>query len=102
MIRYIDTSVLVAYYLPEPLSERAERGLRRGGTPSISPLVARNGTRNGVTRNGGRSCINAFASTQCINARSAPPVTQSLNGRSAPPPPPRSCNASMQDLTPVM
>ena len=39
MIRYIDTSVLVAYYLPEPLSERAERGLRRGGTPSISPLV---------------------------------------------------------------
>lgn len=40
MIRYIDTSVLVAYYLPEPLSERAERGLRRGGAPSISPLVA--------------------------------------------------------------
>lgn len=39
MIRYIDTSVLVAYYLPEPLSERAERGLRRGGTPAISPLV---------------------------------------------------------------
>ncbi|MFH1044269.1 MAG: type II toxin-antitoxin system VapC family toxin [Pseudomonadota bacterium] len=39
MIRYIDTSVLVAYYLPEPLSERAERGLRRGGTPCISPLV---------------------------------------------------------------
>jgi predicted nucleic acid-binding protein len=39
LIRYIDTSVLVAYYLPEPLSERAERGLRRGGTPSISSLV---------------------------------------------------------------
>ena len=39
MIRYIDTSVLVAYYLPEPLSERAERALRRGGTPAISPLV---------------------------------------------------------------
>lgn len=36
MNRYIDTSVLVAYYLPEPLSERA---LLRGGTPSISPLV---------------------------------------------------------------
>ena len=36
---YIDTSVLVAYYLPEPLSERAERALRRAGTPSISPLV---------------------------------------------------------------
>jgi predicted nucleic acid-binding protein len=37
--RYIDTSVLIAYYLPEPLSERAERILLRGGTLSISPLV---------------------------------------------------------------
>jgi len=39
LIRYIDTSVLVAYYLPEPLSGSAERNLRRGGTPAISPLV---------------------------------------------------------------
>ena len=39
MNRYLDTSVLVAYYLPEPLSERAERVLLDGGTPSISPLV---------------------------------------------------------------
>lgn len=39
MIRYIDTSVLVAYYLPDPLSERAERGLRSGGAPALSPLV---------------------------------------------------------------
>lgn len=39
MIRYIDTSVLVAYYLPEPLSERVERSLRRIDTPAISPLV---------------------------------------------------------------
>lgn len=39
MNRYIDTSVLAAYYLPEPLSERAERILLRGGTLSISPLV---------------------------------------------------------------
>lgn len=39
MNRYLDTSVLAAYYLPEPLSERAERILRRGGTPAISPLV---------------------------------------------------------------
>jgi predicted nucleic acid-binding protein len=37
--RYIDTSVLVAYYLPEPLSARAERLLRRGGMPAISALV---------------------------------------------------------------
>lgn len=39
MNRYIDTSVLVAYYLPEPLSTRAERVLLRGGMPAISPLV---------------------------------------------------------------
>ncbi len=39
MNRYIDTSVLIAYYLPEPLSARAERLLRRGGTPAISALV---------------------------------------------------------------
>ncbi len=39
MSRYIDTSVLVAYYLPEPLSARAERALLSGGTPAISPLV---------------------------------------------------------------
>jgi predicted nucleic acid-binding protein len=37
--RYIDTSVLVAYYLPEPLSARAERELLSAGMPSISPLV---------------------------------------------------------------
>jgi len=37
--RYIDTSVLIAYYLPEPLSARAERLLRSGGTPAISALV---------------------------------------------------------------
>lgn len=36
---YVDTSVLVAYYLPEPLSEQVERVLLRGDTPSISPLV---------------------------------------------------------------
>ena len=39
MNRYLDTSVLAAYYLPEPLSEHAERVLLRGGTPSVSPLV---------------------------------------------------------------
>ncbi|MSQ71963.1 MAG: PIN domain-containing protein [Betaproteobacteria bacterium] len=39
MNRYIDTSVLIAYYFPELLSARAERLLRRGGMPAISPLV---------------------------------------------------------------
>ena len=39
MNHYLDTSVLVAYYLPEPLSERAERVLLRADPLSISPLV---------------------------------------------------------------
>ncbi len=39
MNRYIDASVLISYYLPEPLSVRAEHYLRRGGIPAISPLV---------------------------------------------------------------
>ena len=35
---YIDTSVLGAYYCPEPLSEVAERALRRVKAPVISVL----------------------------------------------------------------
>lgn len=36
---YIDTSVLVAYYYPEPLSERSEVFLREHMRPAISSLV---------------------------------------------------------------
>jgi len=36
---YIDTSVLVAYYCPEPVSEAAERLLQRVETPVISSLT---------------------------------------------------------------
>ena len=36
---YIDTSVLVAYYCPEPISEAAERLLQRVENPSISSLT---------------------------------------------------------------
>ena len=36
---YIDTSVLVAYYCPEPLSERADRAIRKAGRPAISLLT---------------------------------------------------------------
>ncbi|MFO8013095.1 MAG: type II toxin-antitoxin system VapC family toxin [Phycisphaerae bacterium] len=36
---YIDTSVLVACYCPEALSEKAERAVRRARPPAISPLV---------------------------------------------------------------
>jgi predicted nucleic acid-binding protein len=36
---YVDTSVLAAYYCPEPLSERAEVFLKAAGRPVISNLV---------------------------------------------------------------
>ena len=36
---YIDTSVLVAYYCPEPISEAVERFLRRIERPAISSLT---------------------------------------------------------------
>ncbi len=32
---YIDTSVLAAYYCPEPLSEKAERMIRNSGRPAM-------------------------------------------------------------------
>jgi predicted nucleic acid-binding protein len=37
--RYVDTSVLAAYYCPEPLSERAERRLRALDEPIVSWLT---------------------------------------------------------------
>ena len=36
---YIDTSVLVAYYCPEPLSETAEKIILRSVQPSLSALT---------------------------------------------------------------
>jgi len=36
---YVDTSVLAAFYLPEPLSARVERLLRRAVAPAISDLT---------------------------------------------------------------
>ncbi len=36
---YIDTSLLVAYYCPEPLSLRVQRALEKVDQPVISPLV---------------------------------------------------------------
>jgi uncharacterized protein len=36
---YVDTSVLAAYYCPEPLSERAQRALAEEGERTISSLV---------------------------------------------------------------
>ena len=36
---YLDTSVLVAYYYPEPLSRRAERLIRSHSRPAVSDLT---------------------------------------------------------------
>jgi uncharacterized protein len=36
---YIDTSVLVSYYCPEPLSTKAEKIIIKADTPVISPLT---------------------------------------------------------------
>ena len=36
---YIDTSVLVGYYCPEPLSAAAEKLIREADGPTISPLT---------------------------------------------------------------
>jgi predicted nucleic acid-binding protein len=36
---YVDTSLLVAYYCPEPLSTQAEALIHEGGPPAISPLT---------------------------------------------------------------
>lgn len=36
---YCDTSIVLAYYCPEKISEKAERRLRRAKKPVICPLV---------------------------------------------------------------
>ena len=35
---YVDTSVLVAYYCPEPISSKAEKAITETDSPTISPL----------------------------------------------------------------
>jgi len=36
---YIDTSVLVAYYCPEPLSVAAEKAIGEADAPTVNPLI---------------------------------------------------------------
>jgi uncharacterized protein len=38
-LTYVDTSILVAYFCPEPLSARVQRELQAAGVLAISPLV---------------------------------------------------------------
>jgi predicted nucleic acid-binding protein len=40
LTQYVDTSILAAYYCPEPLSERAEQRLRELRPPTISWLTS--------------------------------------------------------------
>jgi predicted nucleic acid-binding protein len=65
---YVDTSVLVAYYCPEPLSETAERLLRRMRQPSVSALtevefasaLARKVREKGLTGEEARLVLHTF------------------------------------------
>jgi len=65
---YLDTSVLVAYYCPEPLSEAVERILRRMEQPAISALtevefasaLARKVREKGISRQEANLVLNEF------------------------------------------
>jgi uncharacterized protein len=65
---YLDTSVLVAYYCPEPLSEAVERILRRMDQPAISALtevkfasaLARKVREKGLSREEANLVLNEF------------------------------------------
>lgn len=66
---YVDTSVLGAYYCPEPLSAPAETALRKLDTPVISTLtevefaslVARKGRLRELTERQARAILDLFA-----------------------------------------
>lgn len=65
---YLDTSVVVAYYCPEPLSEAVERMLRRMEQPAISALtevefasaLARKVRERGMSREEANLVLNEF------------------------------------------
>ena len=67
---YVDTSVLVAYYCPEPLSDKAERFLTTHLQPAISALtelelfsaVSRKVREGGVNRRDANRIIATFVS----------------------------------------
>ncbi len=65
---YIDTSVLVAYYCPEPISEQIENILINMSKPAISPLtevelasaISRKIREKGLTQGDGNKIIYQF------------------------------------------
>ena len=70
MIIYVDTSVLAAYYCPEPLSDQAQRALAKAEERAISPLVelefvsaiARKVRTHGLSRKDAKRILAAFHS----------------------------------------
>jgi len=69
-MHYIDTSVLVAYYCPEPLSEKADITITSQSRPAISALaeielfsaVSRKIRERGINRQDGGKIIAKFLS----------------------------------------
>jgi len=67
---YVDTSVLVAYYCPEPLSDKAERFLTTHRQPGISALaelelfsaVSRKVSEGGISKRDANRIIATFVS----------------------------------------
>lgn len=65
---YVDTSVLVAYYCPEPISDQVEKMILRGSDPAISSLteielasaVARKVRERGLSKEDGNRVLNQF------------------------------------------
>ena len=67
---YFDTSVLVAYYCPEPISGQVEKKIRKIKQPAISPLtevelvsaISRKIREKGLSREDGNRVIGRFQS----------------------------------------
>lgn len=68
MISYLDTSILVAYYCPEPLSDRAERVILGLQEPAVSVLsevelvsaIARKVREKGLSRENANRILKEF------------------------------------------
>ena len=65
---YLDTSVLVAYYCPESISDKAERAILQAGQPAISSLtqvelvsaMARKVREKGLSKTEANRIVNQF------------------------------------------
>lgn len=70
MITYLDTSVLAAFYCPEPLSDKVEEIILSTATPAISSLtevelvsaVSRKVRENELSRENANKILNQFQS----------------------------------------